>query len=109
MNKKYLNTLEYHKVLEKLSGYAQSDDSVSVIREMMPSTDRTEVKELLDYTREAMELYQRKGEPPLSGFRNLDAITSRLRLGADLGNRELLHIRDNLYIARRTADYLRES
>jgi DNA mismatch repair protein MutS2 len=109
MNKKNLDTLEYYKVLEILSGFAQSEVTVDFIKKIIPDTEFDSVKEKLDETRDAIELYQRKGNPSLGGIKRISSIVSRLKMDADLSNKELIGIRDNLYIARSTINYLSES
>lgn len=109
MIEKYLKTLEYFKVLEILMKYTQSDATNIFIEQLRPSIDTVSVKEMLEETSEAIDLVLRKGSPSLSGIMDISKSTGRLRIGADLNNRELLSLRDNLYVADRLKRYLKES
>jgi len=109
MKKKYLKTLEYDKVLKKISLLAHSEAAKKEILNTMPYEEFAKVEEMLLDTADAVVLTSRKGRPSLSGIKNVESITSRLAMGGILGNRELLTIRENLYLARRTKEYLRES
>ncbi len=109
MNKKYLDTLEYYKILEILAGFAQSEPTVDLMKSLMPFENFNDVVETLEETKDALELYQRKGKPSLGGIKNISGISTRLKKNADLSNSELIRIRENLYIARNTLNYLSES
>lgn len=109
MIEKYLNTLEYFKVLDILMKYTQSDTTNIFIDQIRPSTDIRIIEEMLMETAEAIDLVQRKGSPTLSGITDISKSSGRLRLGADLNNKELLSLRDNLYVADRLKRYLKES
>ncbi|MBN1624344.1 MAG: hypothetical protein JW903_08235, partial [Clostridia bacterium] len=89
MNKKNLDTLEYYKVLEILSGFAQSEVTADFVMGIMPDTEYDSVNEKLEDTKDAIELYQRKGNPSLGGIKSIKSIVSRLKMDADLSNKEL--------------------
>ncbi len=108
MNQKYLKTLEYHKILDILKKYVQSECCIQIIDDMTPSTDFESVYSSLEDTKDALSLVTRKGTPPLGGIKDVRPICKRLSKGADLNNTELITIRDNLYIAGRNKRYLYE-
>lgn len=109
MNKKYLITLEYYKVLEILKKYTQSSITDYSVDALEPSGKYSEVVNLLKETDDATALIKRKGMPSLTGITDISSITSRLKMNANLNNRELLSLRDNLYISDRLKKYLKES
>ena len=43
MNQKVLKTLEYHKIIEKLTEYAASEPGKRLCRELEPSSDFEEI------------------------------------------------------------------
>ena len=47
MNQKVLKTLEYHKIIEKLTEYAASEPGKRLCRELEPSSDFEEILSLI--------------------------------------------------------------
>ena len=109
MNDIYLKKLEYYKVLNILKKYAGSEVTTVFIENLKPLDNLIEIRKLLGETKDAISLVERKGSPSLSGIKDISGITGRLKIGADLNNRELLSLRDNLYVADRMKRYLKES
>ncbi|MCD6321907.1 MAG: endonuclease MutS2 [Clostridiales bacterium] len=109
MNERSLRTLEYDKALGLLKKYTQSNIANLFVDELKPSSDLQTVIETLSETKDAIALVIRKGNPSLSGIMDISSMTSRLKIGANLNNKELLSLRDNLYVSDRLKRYLKES
>ena len=54
MNKKVYKTLEFHKILEQLEGYAFSEEAKKRCRELEPLTDPDEISQLQQTTADAL-------------------------------------------------------
>lgn len=108
MNSKYLKTLEYFKIIDILAAYAQSSYAKTLVKEIMPETDMVKINHLLDQARDVIDLLLRKGSPDFEGVRSVESISKRLKINASLNNSELLVIRDNLYLARLSKEYIKE-
>ncbi len=54
MNQKVLKTLEYHKILEQLAGYAAAPETKKRILELTPITDLDEINHLQETTKDAL-------------------------------------------------------
>ena len=89
---KYFKTLELHKILEMLAGECSNDESRSLARELVPSSDFTEVKLEVLKTSQALDLCMRYGSPSFISFKNIKNSLSRAKSGASLSLRELLDI-----------------
>jgi len=109
MNERCLRTLEYNKTLGILKKYTQSNIANIYIDKLTPSSDLQTVKGMLNETKDAISLVIRKGTPSLTGIMDISSMTSRLKIGANLNNKELLSLRDNLYVSDRLKRYLKES
>jgi len=109
MNDLYLKKLEYYKVLNILKKYACSEATTVFIENLKPLDNLDEIRKLLGETKDAISLIERKGSPSLSGIKEISGITGRLKIGANLNNKELISLRDNLYVADRMKRYLKES
>ncbi len=105
----YLKKLEYYKVLGILKKYAGSEVTSDFIDKLEPLVDLDAINDLLAETKDAISLIERKGNPALSGIKDISKITGRLKIGANLNNKELISLRDNLYVADRLKRYLKES
>ena len=69
MNQKVLKTLEYHKILDKLSGYAASADVKKRISELVPITDLEEINYLQTTTADALSRLYKSSSISFSGLR----------------------------------------
>ena len=68
MNSKYLDKLEYNKILEMLEGFAKTYLGKNLCRRLHPSTN---VSFLLEQTNQALGLNYKKGSLPLSSIPNI--------------------------------------
>ncbi len=92
MENKTLITLEYDKILNKISEYAINEETVERIGKTTPVSDFDEAKRLLSETDAAMVLVQKFGSPQIARVRNVDAVIKRLKVGGSLSMAELLNV-----------------
>ena len=107
MNHKVLNTLEYHKILELLAGYASSEEVKRRCLKIHPLTDIHRINELQQNTKDALSRLYKNSNITFSGVCNVRASLKRLDIGASLNTTELLHICSLLEAAQRAKAYNR--
>lgn len=105
MNQKVLKTLEYYKILDKLSGYAASADVKKRISELVPSTDLEEINYLQETTADALSRLYKSSSISFSGLHNIRGSLKRLSIGGNLNMAELLQISHLLEVAKRAKSY----
>ena len=105
MNNKYLKTLEYDKVIDKLSTYCKTYVGKESLRNVKPSFSKLEVIDLLELTNEAISLIYRKSNIPLSEIPNISMYIKSLESNSILTNKPLLDIARFLKISREVKEY----
>lgn len=80
MKNKYLDKLEYTKILNKLSNYAHTYIGKNMCKNLIPSNNKENVKKSLAETEEALNILYRCNTPPISEIadntKNLKTIES---------------------------------
>ena len=107
MNHKVLSTLEYHKILEQLAGYAASEEVKRRCLKIHPLTDIKQINMLQQNTKDALSRLYKNSNITFSGVCNVRASLKRLDIGASLNTTELLHICSLLEAAKRAKAYNR--
>ncbi len=102
MNSKYLDKLEYNKILEMLEGFAKTYLGKNLCRRLHPSTN---VSFLLEQTNQALGLIYKKGSLPLSSIPNIDIAIKNLESNFSLTALDLLEIGSILKTSRELKEY----
>lgn len=105
MNTKVFKTLEFNKILERLEESADSQEGKRLARELLPSTELSEVRSLQEETEAAADRLRLYGSISFSGVRDVTASIKRLSLAASLSIPELLQISGVLTVAGRAKSY----
>lgn len=108
MNKKVLKTLEYNKIIDRLSDCACSELGKEKCRKLEPISDLNKIKKLQKETADALSLVWQKGSVSFSGLYDISASLKRLEIGSALGAGELLKISSLLKIALRVKTFARK-
>jgi len=108
MNKKVLKTLEYNKIIDRLSDCACSELGKEKCRKLEPISDLNKIKKLQKETADALSLVWQKGSVSFSGLHDISASLKRLEIGSALGAGELLKISSLLKIALRIKAFARK-
>lgn len=108
MNKKVLKTLEYNKIIDRLSDCACSELGKEKCRKLEPISDLNKIKKLQKETADALSLVWQKGSVSFSGLHDISASLKRLEIGSALGVGELLKISSLLKIALRVKTFARK-
>lgn len=105
MQSKYLNKLEYNKILEILSNYAHTYIGKKLCLELSPSKNKDKVQKALDETTEAVSLKYRKGTPPISYIDDISVWLKSLESNKSLSAKAILEIGLTLKMARELKEY----
>ena len=103
---KTLNTLEYHKILEKLSDCCATEGAKARARSLMPTDDFDTVVKRQSATFDAKRLINAKGYPSFHADERVTSSAERAYKGAILSPAELLEIAALLRSARMCLDYI---
>ena len=103
-----LKTLEYHKIIEKLTERAGSILGKELAQDLLPTADFYEVEETLAETAEGSRVLQIAPNVPLGGMRDIRGLLKKAQLGAILDAHELLDCVSALYAMRQVKRFFKE-
>lgn len=92
MNKKVLQTLEYHKIIAQLTQKADSDPGRKMCEALLPETDLSEIRTAQTETADALSRLFRYGSTSFGGNKDLGFSLKSLEVGSSLSIPELLKI-----------------
>lgn len=102
---KALKTLEYYKILELLSNFAQTQGAKDMARALVPSADEWEIKYTLNQTTDALEYFNKKGLPSFGNVVDVSFAVDNAKKGASLSPATLLDIANVLRTSRGLIEY----
>lgn len=105
MNEKALRTLEYNKIIDKLSALAGTGYGRELCAHLLPSDNLKEIKRLQTQTSDALSRLMRKGSVSFGGIHDIRPSIMRLKVESSLGAGELLHISSDLDATLRLKAY----
>ena len=105
MNKKVLRTLEYHKIIERLTERATSDPGRKLCLELVPMTDLEKIRHAQTETSDALSRLFQKGSTSFGGNHDLGRCIKALEVGSALSAPELLRIASMLENVNRIKAY----
>ncbi len=105
MNEKALRTLEYTKIIDKLSSLAGTAYGRELCSRLLPQTDLEVIRTLQQQTTDALSRLLRKGSVSFNGIHDIRPSVMRLKIGSALGAPELLHISSDLDAVLRIKAY----
>ncbi len=108
MEKKTLKTLEFNKIVERLSGFAVNEAAKEKALALVPVSNNRAVSEMLDETDAAVTLILKYGSPEIVFINDIEEAEKRLVAGAGLSMAELLNISKVLKGARVWKQYTKE-
>lgn len=92
MNEKALRTLEYTKIIERLTELAGSSIGKELCRNLKPSSNLTEIEAAQKQTSDALSRIYQRGSISFSGVQDVRGSLKRLEIGGSLSALELLRI-----------------
>lgn len=105
MNEKALRTLEYSKIVNKLSELAGTVRGKELCTHLLPHHKLAEINRLQRETTDALSRLMRKGSVSFHGIHDIRPSIMRLKVGSSLNAVELLHISSDLDAALRIKAY----
>ncbi|MBR4014587.1 MAG: endonuclease MutS2 [Anaerotignum sp.] len=105
MNEKALHTLEFDKIIEKLTGYAVSPMAKERAAALQPSSALSDIAIWQQETTEAVSMVLRKGGPSFGGFREIRPQLKRAAMAGMLSVGELMTMGEFLYVCRKIKNY----
>ena len=109
IDKKSMHTLEYHKIIEQLGEFTVSDLGRQKVKQIQPSSDRTEVTQLLEETDDAVTLHRLKGGIPLGIFYDVRPHLKRMEIGAILSGQEVVQVGQLLKGVREIFEFFQDA
>lgn len=107
MNERARKILEFDKITELLAGQTVSPMAKAMAKSLEPTEHIDQIKSLLSETSEAVSVIAQKGPLPLGGINEIGGDVMLAQKGATLTPKQLLEIKQNLYTARRAAEFLK--
>ncbi len=105
MNEKALRTLEYNKIIDKLSTLAGTSFGRELCNHLLPHSDLDTIRKLQRETSDALSRILRRGSVSFNGIHDIRPSILRLKVGSALGAIELLHISSDLDATLRLKAY----
>ena len=105
MNKKVLHTLEFDKILDRLSELASSPKAKERVHSLVPMTDIEEINKAQKETADALARVYQSGHISFSGLTEIGDSLVRLEVGSTLGMGELINISKTLDVALRVKNF----
>ncbi len=105
MNTKALKTLEYDKIIDRLTGYASSEMGKNLCRDLLPSSDYAEILDRQDETRAALARLFHSGYLSFQGLTDIRPHLKLLEIESTLSTRELLEIARLLRLTSQVREY----
>ncbi len=109
MNERALKTLEYNKIIDKLTALAASPLGKEKCSNLLPSDNLDEIKEAQKETSDALSRLLKNGSLSFSGIKDIRPSIMRLEVGSSLNAIELLQISSLLNVALRVKTYSRST
>ena len=92
MQTTYLEKLEFNKIKNTLSSYAQTNNGKKMCLDLYPSSNKEKVQKALDETTEAVVLIYRKGNLPLETIGDISTYILNLKNQNFLSSKALLEL-----------------
>lgn len=105
MNDKALRTLEYNKIIQRLSELAGSSRGKELCANLLPQHKLSDITRLQNETSDALSRLIRKGNLSFSGIHDIRPSLMRLKVGSSLSAIELLRISSDLDATLRIKAY----
>lgn len=108
MNKKALKTLEFDKIIDKLTALASTPLGKDLCKSLTPSIDLNEIEHTLTETSDALSMVLKKGMLSFSGAKDIRSSIMRLEVGSVLSIEEILAVSSLLNVTLRVKGYTRK-
>lgn len=107
MNPKVLKTLEFDKILQRLSSFASSDAGIALCKDLKPITDIEKIRTAQIQTTDAVTRLRKKNGPNYNGLKDIRLCIKRLDIGAILNTVDLIDVSSVLDVASSVRHFLK--
>ncbi len=107
MNERSLRVLEYSKIIEKLWEKCTSQLGKTIVEELKPISNLSEIIKMQNETSEAQSILIQKGNVPIHGIHDVLHYIRRTEIGSYLDPGQLLQLNNTLAVARKLKTYLK--
>ena len=108
MNENALRTLEYDKIIQKLTHFAVSPMAKERAAALRPSAELSDIVIWQQETTEATSMVLRKGSPSFGGFREIRPQLKRASMAGILSIAELMAVGEFAYVCRKVKNYAKK-
>lgn len=105
MNQKVLQTLEFDKIINILTGYATTELGKLMCANLKPMTEEADILNAQDQTQDALTRIYKRGNVSFFGVSDLSPSLARLKMSGTLGTGELLDIARVLESVKNAVSY----
>lgn len=105
MNKKAFKILEFDKIIEQLSGHADSEPGRQLCLKIAPKTDMKQIRLYQEQTKDALGRLLKNGSTSFGNNKDVSYITKHLSIGGNLNADELLLLAGLLENTARVKQY----
>ncbi len=105
MNQKVLQTLEFDKIINILTGYATTELGKLMCANLKPMTEEADILNAQDQTQDALTRIYKRGNVSFFGVSDLSPSLARLKMRGTLGTGELLDIARVLESVKNAVSY----
>lgn len=105
MNQKVLQTLEFDKIINILTGYATTELGKIKCADLSPMTEEFDILNAQDQTQDALTRIYKRGNVSFFGVTDLKPSLMRLKMKGTLGTGELLDIARTLETVKNAVSY----
>ncbi|WMJ76556.1 MULTISPECIES: endonuclease MutS2 [unclassified Sedimentibacter] len=106
MKEKTKSVLEFNKIIEKLTEFAETVNGKKYVKKLDASSDIDSVKFMQKQTAEALSIIIEKGNPPMGGITDIKEYVKRGSVGGIISLRGLLNCADTLRAGRLIKNYV---
>ncbi|MCL2353804.1 MAG: endonuclease MutS2 [Defluviitaleaceae bacterium] len=105
MDNKSLKSLEYHKIIQKLTDKAISQKGKALCDALLPVDNLEIIQKTQQETHQALQMVLKQGTIPLGGIKDITPSLKRAGVGGILNIEELFHIGEFIYVCKKIKSY----
>jgi len=105
MDKRSIKTLEFDKIIERLTARAISPAGKAMCAALLPMQDFDGIARALEETTQALEFSMKAGHIPLGGIKDIAPSLKRAEIGGILSVEELFNIGEFIYVCKKVLTY----
>ncbi|MCL2168972.1 MAG: endonuclease MutS2 [Defluviitaleaceae bacterium] len=105
MDKRSLSTLEFNKIIQKLTDRAISPAGKALCSDLQPMNELANIQKALTQTQQALDFSMKAGHIPLGGIKDVEHSLKRATIGGVLNIEEIFNIGEFIYVCKKIQRY----